>query len=207
MNNCKTKETILQQFLDNDLIDDKLNIIGNADVVFPYIHALNQYARTNFNIDGDIVTTNTIKNASGSFVKINIDDTFANHIDRLNRNQYKDSAGISEPLITTETDIAKEINISPTELYLQPNSSYFDFGDDYYEAGSKEVVGNQNGTTGDNNQVTDVLNDVLNNVVDDLAKQVNQIASPKKKPRPNWTRLDFFHSVIESQSMNGDYHL
>jgi hypothetical protein len=52
----------------------------------------------------------------------------------------------------------------------------FDFGSDYKEAGSKEVVGNQQGTTGDNKQVTDVLNDVLNDVVDDLAKQVNQIA-------------------------------
>jgi hypothetical protein len=52
----------------------------------------------------------------------------------------------------------------------------FDFGDDYSEAGSKEVVGNQSGTTGDNNQVTDVLNDVLNDVVKELAKEVNQIA-------------------------------
>ena len=52
----------------------------------------------------------------------------------------------------------------------------FDFGDDYVEAGSKEVVGNQSGTTGDNNQVTDVLNDVMKDVVDELGKQVNQIA-------------------------------
>ena len=52
----------------------------------------------------------------------------------------------------------------------------FDFGDDYKEAGSKEQVGNQNGTTGDNNQVTDVLNDVLNDVVKELSKEVNQIA-------------------------------
>ena len=52
----------------------------------------------------------------------------------------------------------------------------FDFGDDYKEAGSKEQVGNQSGTTGDNNQVTDVLNDVMKDVVDELGKQVNQIA-------------------------------
>ena len=52
----------------------------------------------------------------------------------------------------------------------------FDYGDDYLEAGSKEQVGNQSGTTGDNNQVTDVLNDVMKDVVDELGKQVNQIA-------------------------------
>jgi von Willebrand factor type A domain len=52
----------------------------------------------------------------------------------------------------------------------------FDYGDDYSESGSKEVVGNQNGTTGDNNQVTDVLNDVLDDVVDELSKELNSIA-------------------------------
>jgi len=52
----------------------------------------------------------------------------------------------------------------------------FDFGDDYKEASSKEQVGNQSGTTGDNNQVTDVLKNVLNDVVKELSKEVNQIA-------------------------------
>ena len=52
----------------------------------------------------------------------------------------------------------------------------FDLGDDYKEAGSKQQVGNQSGTTGDNNQVTDVLNGVLNDVVKELSKEVNQIA-------------------------------
>ena len=52
----------------------------------------------------------------------------------------------------------------------------FDLGNDYKEASSKEVVGSQSGTTGDNNQVTDVLNDVMKDVVDELGKQVNQIA-------------------------------
>jgi len=52
----------------------------------------------------------------------------------------------------------------------------FDLGDDYKEAGSKEQVGNQQGTTGDNQQVTDVLNDVFNDVVKELSKEVNQIA-------------------------------
>ena len=65
-----------------------------------------------------------------------------------------------------------ELSFDDTEF----DDDDFDFGDDYLEAGSKEVVGNQSGTTGDNNQVTDVLNDVMKDVVDDLSKQVNQIA-------------------------------
>ena len=49
---------------------------------------------------------------------------------------------------------------------------------DYEQAGDKQV-GNQNGSTGDNKQVTDVtntLNDVINNAVNDLAKDVTSMA-------------------------------
>ena len=48
-------------------------------------------------------------------------------------------------------------------------------GEDYEQAGEKQV-GSQNGSTGDNKQVTDTLNDVISNAVADLSKDVTAIA-------------------------------
>lgn len=50
-----------------------------------------------------------------------------------------------------------------------------DYGQDYKQAGNKSV-GNQNGSTGANKQVTDTLSDIVDNVVSDLAKEINSIA-------------------------------
>ena len=52
----------------------------------------------------------------------------------------------------------------------------FDYGADFYEAGDKSQVGNQKGTTGDNQQVTDILNDIIDNTVKELSKEVNTVA-------------------------------
>ena len=52
------------------------------------------------------------------------------------------------------------------------------YGSDYEQAGNKQV-GNQNGATGDNKQVTETtnaINEVINNAVNDLAKEINSIA-------------------------------
>lgn len=50
-----------------------------------------------------------------------------------------------------------------------------DYGADFYEAGDKSV-GNQGGTTGDNQQVTDVLNDIIDNTVKELSKEITSVA-------------------------------
>lgn len=51
-----------------------------------------------------------------------------------------------------------------------------DYGGADYEQASDKQVGNQNGSTGDNKQVTDTLNDVISNAVADLSKDVTSIA-------------------------------
>lgn len=51
----------------------------------------------------------------------------------------------------------------------------FDYGESFKQAGEKSV-GNQNGTTGDNQQVTDTLNDILDDVIAGISKEVNSVA-------------------------------
>mgnify|MGYP006270066265 CR=1 FL=1 len=51
-----------------------------------------------------------------------------------------------------------------------------DYGGADYEQAPDKQVGNQNGSTGDNKQVTDTLNDVISNAVADLSKDVTSIA-------------------------------
>lgn len=80
---CSVRETIMRELLKNNFVDNKLNIIGKTQDVFPYIQALNQHARDKYGVTQDLIETIPVKSKAGYFTKVNIKTDIVQQIDNL----------------------------------------------------------------------------------------------------------------------------
>ena len=102
MANCTIQQNILITLKDNNLIDDKFNIIGNTSQVFPYIASINAKARKDFGVKEDLIETLTVKNTKGVFVKVKFNESVANYI-----NENKDKSNLTNSRYENSTNRTK----------------------------------------------------------------------------------------------------
>ena len=87
MSDCTVIQNITTTLQNKGLIDDKFNIIGNTEDVFPYIDKLNEHARTKYTVTEDLVLTKTIPSRLGAnaTVKIRFNHEVGQYIDSIKK--------------------------------------------------------------------------------------------------------------------------
>ena len=88
MSDCTVIQNITTTLQNRGLIDDKFNIIGNTEDVFPYIDKLNMHARTKYKVTEDLVLTKTIPSRLGASatVKVRFNHEVGRYIDSIKNN-------------------------------------------------------------------------------------------------------------------------
>lgn len=79
---CPIRKTIFDHAEKEGIIDAKNNIKSVAESQM-YIETLNQYAKENFGITGDLLITQTIKNNAGVFTKLDLNPFYESRIDYI----------------------------------------------------------------------------------------------------------------------------
>lgn len=94
---CSVRETITRELKNNNFIDDKNNIIGSTQDVFPYIDSINQFAKDNFGVTDDVLITKSMSNVAGARVKIRFNTNIVEQIDtNRENNDFNSRQGVEE---------------------------------------------------------------------------------------------------------------
>ena len=199
MSSCTVIQNISQTLKEKGLIDEKFNIIGNTEDVFPYIDKLNKHARTKYGVIEDLVKTKSIPSRLGASatVKVRFNHEVGKYIDEVKRNnpgkQYQKSRDFS-----SRNNIDDEIQ-NPYKILQVPITDNFLELVKYKKAQLNQIEKEIKGLNSRNNQKSKEL---LKEKYIDKKKLEEQI---QELEDPNNDILFMYHSVFtELNSMLED---
>lgn len=181
MANCTIQQNILTTLKDNNLIDDKFNIIGNTAQVFPYIDSINMKARKDFGVNKDLIETFTVKNPKGTFVKVRFNEDIADYI-----NSNLKQSGLLNSRNNSETQQEQEKQQQPLgDNYVE----FLQYKKDQLEEVEKQLEFLFNKLKNNDTSENRDKQKVLNNLKRELDNQIKLLSE---------NRVDFmFHTIIE----------